>query len=278
MKTKMKKGLAKKSAVGGDTIPSLPVQGAPQMALPDAGGPSLVMAPSRGALERRLDLGCGQNVKEGYEGVDLYGSEASHLVDLFKFPWPFSDDSVDEIHCSHFLEHIPAREVEVRDLTLSENAGKGSRSDEEIMREFVGKDMFFAFMDECYRIMKMSAWMHVVVPSGRSNRAFWDPTHRRFFMQETFGYLWDPWRKANKLDHYRVKCNFVSNVNYSLPAEEMLRAPEVHNERFHHMWNVTHDWLAELQKLPSGEPTPAAPLGVPTAGVPTAGVPVAVGR
>ena len=223
--------------------------------------PQLALAPSRAAHECKLDLGCGQSPKEGYEGVDLYGSEAKHHVDLFKFPWPFSDESVDEVHCSHFLEHVPAREVEVRDLIF--RPGTTSEEQGRLMEEFVGKDMLFAFMDECYRVMKPAAWMHVVVPSGRSNRAFWDPTHRRFFMQETFGYFWDPWRKANKLDHYRVKCNFMSNVNYSLPGEEMLRAPEVHNERFHHMWNVTHDWLAELQKMPPGVVVPPAVVPLP---------------
>ena len=85
------------------------------------------------------------------------------------------------------------------------------------MREFVGKDMFFAFMDECYRIMKPDAWMHVVVPSGRSNRAFWDPTHRRFFVQETFLYLAEGWRAINRLDHYRCKCNFGSERQLQPP-------------------------------------------------------------
>ena len=233
-----------------------PAAGAAPVVVHEALAPSLVMAPSRAEL--RLDLGCGQNVKEGYEGVDVQGGHCKHTVDLFRFPWPFADESVDEIHSSHFLEHIPAREVEVRDLDLTgQNAGRHDA----IMSEFVGKDMFFAFMDECYRIMKPDAWMHVVVPSGRSNRAFWDPTHRRFFMQETFLYLAHEWRAMNRLDHYRVKCNFGSNVNYSLPGEEGLRAPEVHNERFQHMWNVTVDWIAELKKQPVPPAPPAPPVG-----------------
>ena len=74
--------------------------------LVEAASPSLI----------KLDLGCGLNPREGFEGVDLYGDKAKHKVDLFKFPWPFVDNSVDEIACSHLLEHIPAREVEERDL------------------------------------------------------------------------------------------------------------------------------------------------------------------
>lgn len=186
----------------------------------------------------KLDLGCGQNPKEGFEGVDLYGDKATHKVDLFKFPWPFKDNSISEIHASHLLEHIPAREVEFRDLMGGDGADDS----------YVGADMLFAFMDECWRIMKPDTWMTVIVPSGRSNRAFWDPTHRRFFMQETFLYFARAWRKQNGLDHYRVTCNFGLDVTHSMPNEEGLRSQDVQTERFKTLWNVTVDWMARLTK------------------------------
>lgn len=188
----------------------------------------------------KLDLGCGQNPKEGFEGVDLYGDKATHKVDLFKFPWPFKDNSISEIHASHLLEHVPAREVELRDLI-------GPLSTP-VVASYVGADMLFAFMDECWRIMKPDTWMTVIVPSGRSNRAFWDPTHRRFFMQETFLYFARAWRKQNGLDHYRVTCNFGLDVTHSMPNEEGLRSQDVQTERFKTLWNVTVDWMARLTK------------------------------
>lgn len=202
--------------------------------------PKLVEAVSAPAL--RLDLGCGQNCKEGFEGVDLNAAEAKHKWDLFKFPWPVVDQSVDELHASHLLEHIPAREVEVIDLR-DPDVG-------EDRIKFVGQDMLFAFMDECYRILKTDAWMTAIVPSGRSNRAFWDPTHRRFFMQETFLYFARDWRKINKLDHYRVSCNFACEIGHTLPQEETLRSAEAQSQRFHTCWNVTVDWIAKMKKLP----------------------------
>ena len=203
-------------------------------------GPKLVEAKPR-TPSIKLDFGCGQNPKEGFEGVDLYSDKAKHKVDLFKFPLPFADDSVEEIHCSHFLEHIPAREMETRDLVFSGSDGAEA---------FLGQDMLFAFMDECYRILKPDCWMHIVVPSGRSNRAFWDPTHRRFFMQETFLYFAREWRKMNGLEHYRVKCNFGVDVTHSLPQEEGLKSAEAQAARFQTLWNVTVDWHAKLKKLP----------------------------
>lgn len=192
----------------------------------------------------KLDLGCGLTPKDGFEGVDIRGTPAHH-VDLFRYPWPFEDDSVDEIHAAHLLEHVPAREVESRDLI--EGAGNRDRAGE-LARSYLGVDMLFAFMDECWRIMKPGAWMNVVVPSGRSDRAFWDPTHRRFFMQTTFCYFAEGWRIINALEHYRVNCNFNIDVGHTLPNEEAVRAPEAQQQRFQHFWNVTVDWVAKLQK------------------------------
>jgi hypothetical protein len=226
------------------------------------GTPMLSLASSAGGL--KLDLGCGQNPKEGFEGVDLYGEKAKHKVDLFKFPWPFADNSVEEIHASHLLEHVPAREVEERDLVKQpvekmtmpppgESHGDLAVRYAEAIRDrasFLGQDMLFAFMDECWRVLKPDCWMQVVVPSGRSNRAFWDPTHRRFFMQETFLYFARDWRKMNGLDHYRVNCNFGVDVGQTIPQEEGLRSSDVQAERFRTLWNVTVDWHAKLKKLP----------------------------
>jgi len=224
----------KKKIAGADIIAAAP--------------PQLVEAVSAPSL--KLDLGCGQNPKEGFEGVDLYGDKAKHRVNLFTFPWPFADSSVEEIHASHFLEHIPAREIEERDLVLPSGDFVTDAKARGIRAQFLGQDMLLAFMDECYRILKPDCWMHVVVPSGRSNRAFWDPTHRRFFMQETFLYFARDWRKMQALDHYRVSCNFAVNVNHSLPQEEGLRSAEAQAQRFHTCWNVTVDWIAQLKKLP----------------------------
>jgi|GEM_PF-2079231 hypothetical protein len=203
--------------------------------------PNLVEAASPSSV--KLDLGCGVNPRDGFEGVDIRGGKAKHVVDLFKFPWPFADDSVDEIACSHLLEHIPAREIEERDIS-----GEPFHVAPALRDRWIGQDMLLAFMDECWRILKVGAWMNVVVPSGRSDRAFWDPTHRRFLMQATFLYFAQGWRVVNGLEHYRVSCNFGVDVGHSQPAEEGLRAAEVQADRLLHYWNVTVDWIAKMQK------------------------------
>lgn len=56
----------------------------------------------------RLNLGCGDDVKEGYLNVDFRRTHPSvHEVDLSKYPWPLADRSAKEILMLDFLEHFP---------------------------------------------------------------------------------------------------------------------------------------------------------------------------
>lgn len=196
----------------------------------------------------RYDLGAGQSPKEGFEGVDLLAPETKHRLDLFKFPWPWKDNSVDELHSSHFVEHIPDREIEERDLDLSRCADAGI-PESVIKKDFVGKDMMFAFFDESFRILKPQSKMNVIVPCLRSNRAFQDPTHRRFIPAETFLYFNREWRKANKLDHYRAICNFDVKCDPIVPIEMTTYHPEAQQVKLMHYWNTIVDWTATLVAL-----------------------------
>ena len=53
----------------------------------------------------KLNLGCGARPFEGWHNIDLVSSEADQLVDL-NDSWPFEDNSVEEVYCSHVLEHL----------------------------------------------------------------------------------------------------------------------------------------------------------------------------
>ena len=184
--------------------------------------------------EVKLDLGCGQNLKPGFEGVDLYSKEAKHKFDLFRFPWPLKDSSVDELYSSHFIEHIPM-------VFVCKKHGFENLPCEG------AQDLFFAFFDEAYRVLKPGGKFELVCPSCRSERAFWDPTHRRFLAQTTFFYLSDIWRKANKLDHYNVKCNFAGDVNFSFSSDIQSRHEEVQRQLFQQAWNIIMDYMVVLK-------------------------------
>lgn len=145
-------------------------------------------------------------------------------LDVLQFPWPWEDSSVDEIHCSHFIEHIP---MELRD----------------------GQDLFFAFFDEVYRVLKPEGSATFIWPDLQTTRAFMDPTHRRFIPKESMLYLNADWRKQNRLDHYRVKCNFAANINHSCMAEMTLLHPEAQARRFNESWNTKIDNIAVMKPI-----------------------------
>lgn len=206
-----------------------------------------------------LDLAAGQNPREGYEGVDIWPG-AKHCADLWKFPWPWADGSVEALHCSHHIEHIPCREVEERDILIDPKKD-GIEAWEAAKKEWVGRDMFFAFFDECWRILKNGGKMSVICPCARNNRAFQDPTHRRFIVAETFLYLNENFRKGNKLDHYRVKCDFNVQADPVVLTEMSLLHPEAQQRRFTESWNTIIDWSANLVAVKKEAPKEAPANG-----------------
>ncbi len=155
-------------------------------------------------MSLRLDLGSGPRPAPGFIGVDIW-PEADRPVDLFRFPYPFADNSAEALRASHFVEHLPCREVEERDIIGLDI----SRRD---LWKLIGKDFFFAFFDECWRILEPGGTMEVIVPATPSDAAFQDPTHRRFIVAETFNYLNKPTREKYRVDHYRVECSFDVRV------------------------------------------------------------------
>ena len=92
----------------------------------------------------KLNLGCGNDKKEGYVNVDLFGGDVTH--DLNVFPWPLEDNTVDEVLLHNILEHLP---------------------------DTVG------VMKEVYRICKDGALVHIAVPHPRHDDFISDPTHCR---------------------------------------------------------------------------------------------------
>lgn len=104
-----------------------------------------------------LDLGCGQSKVPGAIGVDcvaLPGVDVVHNLD--SFPYPFAADSIDEIHAYHVLEHVP-----------------------DVMTT----------MEELWRISKPGATVYIRVPHFSGKFAWRDPTHKRSFTSESFGYF-----------------------------------------------------------------------------------------
>jgi predicted SAM-dependent methyltransferase len=172
----------------------------------------------------KLDIACGQNKAEGFTGIDLAG-DADIVHDLFSFPWPIADGVVEEVNCSHFVEHIP-------------HALPGQTV-----------DGWWLFWDEVHRITKPGAVVNVTHPYVKSDRAFWDPTHVRFIHEQTWYYLDAEWRKAQGLDHYPVTADFnVVTISGSIADDIATRALEVQTFARAHYWNALGDLTIRLER------------------------------
>lgn len=63
----------------------------------------------------KINLGCGTKKLDGYVNVDQCG-EPDIRWDLSQFPWPFEDESIDEVFSEHFLEHIHDYEKTIKEI------------------------------------------------------------------------------------------------------------------------------------------------------------------
>lgn len=75
----------------------------------------------------KLNLGCGEWQLDGWHNIDI------DQVDLACRPWPWDDNSADEILASHILEHFT-------------------------------KTDGFLFLLQCWRILKRGGVLHLAVP------------------------------------------------------------------------------------------------------------------
>ncbi len=107
---------------------------------------------------RRLDLGCGNNKKRGYIGIDSHPYACADVLrDVDRHGLPFDDDSVDEVRAHHFLEHC--------------------------------RDMVFV-MNETHRVLRTGCRLVAVVPIVEVGTA----SHVRYFNRDSFLYFTGhPW-------------------------------------------------------------------------------------
>lgn len=185
--------------------------------------------PAKPATSLRLDLGCGTNKKDGFLGVDIEAFPGvDQVVDLRKIPWPWKDASVEEIHCSHFLEHLTGPE----------------RID---------------FFNELYRVMTVGAKAMFITPHWSSGRAYGDVTHQWPPVVEMFWYyLSKLWREGNpKVDppqlpnapHVGLRCNFEVTWGYILANPWPQRSQETQAFALNHYREVAQDMVATATKL-----------------------------
>lgn len=167
----------------------------------------------------RIDIACGNNKREGFFGIDKYKTDSTDAeVDLLQFPWPIESESVDEAHCAHFFEHIPAN-----------------------LRK--------SFMEELHRVLKPKATCQIIVPMG--DRMMQDPTHQwPPVVPGSFLYFNQEWLKQNKLTHgdYLTSADFDYTYGFALNPAVAARNAEYQQYALSFYQNAATDLYVTLTK------------------------------
>ena len=188
----------------------------------------------------KLDLGCGINKRQGFigvdsrqfDGVDQVVNLAHHLsppkLDLQGnviapgtfHPWPWENASVEEAHCSHFVEHLTGPER-------------------------------IHFVNELYRVLIPGGKCQIVVPNWASARAYGDLTHQWPPVCEFwFYYLSRKWREGNAPHNDGYRCNFSVTWGYTLHTAIAARNQEYQSHAIGFWKEAAQDIVATLVKTP----------------------------
>jgi SAM-dependent methyltransferase len=135
---------------------------------------------NKGMKKIVLNLGCGQTYIKNAVNADFYKSgHCDKILDLSKLPWPWEDNSVDEIYMLHILEHFDC-------------------------------DMILKIFKEANRVLKPNGLLHIQCPHFSSMLSLTCIDHKKAFSITTFDFLGD---KSYLLDKPLFKKEFV-RINY----------------------------------------------------------------
>lgn len=178
----------------------------------------------------KLDLGCGPHARDGFTGLDRLAFDGVAVWDLRQTPWRLrgkvlAEGSVDEAHCSHFLEHLTATERVL-------------------------------FMNELYRVLKPGGTCLIVVPHWASARAYGDPTHQWPPVSEFAILYWQrQWRLANAphTDEAHADpgfaCDFDATYGYNLRGDLGVRNIEYQQFAVGNYKEACQDTLITVTKM-----------------------------
>lgn len=182
----------------------------------------------------KLNLGSGQNKQDGFVNIDKFPNfDPDLLWDLETTPWPFEDESVEDILANHVLEHL----------------GQTTET-------------YLAIIKEMYRVLVPDGTVHIVVPHVRHDNYWNDPTHVRPITPVAMGLfskkncqMWAEHHSANSplavyLDvdfevvstDMRLTEHWSNLLDTGLPPEKVEHAVNT-------FWNVVEEITMVLRKI-----------------------------
>ena len=160
-----------------------------------------------------IDLGCGPSKKLGMIGIDILPLPGVDIVANLEEGFPdIPDNSVDEIHSAHFLEHVVNFEL---------------------------------LMSEIYRILKPGGIAKITVPHFSNPYYYSDYTHKRFFGLYSFDYF-----SSKPTGYKRTIPVYNNSFSYTVVSRKLVfKSPTffVRNLVKKHVWTRLFNFSKYLQ-------------------------------
>lgn len=125
----------------------------------------------------KIDIGCGKNKRDGFVGVDNDPNCGADVV-ASALDLPFEDDSAEEVHSSHLVEHFTPEEAKI-------------------------------FFDEIYRVLKIGGTADIKIDRDWSKKKLFkkDSTHKYRFSSKEIKLMLDKFNEAkveNKIYFFKI--------------------------------------------------------------------------
>jgi SAM-dependent methyltransferase len=111
------------------------------------------------------------------------------VVDIFRYPFPWADNSFDGALCAHLCEHIPH---EIGTGGAFENIAGYDRLVTRWSELEQLQDGWYAFFSELHRVLTPGSIIHILSPYAWSSGAITDPSHTRLLTPDSFQHSMQP--------------------------------------------------------------------------------------
>lgn len=121
---------------------------------------------------KKLNFGCGRDIKEGWDNVDIQKSpKITKSFDFDKFPYPLKENMYDYVFLSNILEHL---------------------------------DKPDKVMNELWRIAKPKGIIKIITPHYTNKGVYVDLQHKHFFNEICFKNLITQGTNINKKNKFEL--------------------------------------------------------------------------
>jgi SAM-dependent methyltransferase len=178
---------------------------------------------------RHIELGCGNNKRAGFFGIDVApGPQVDLILDIQRQPLPFRDDSVDYVYSSHTFEHLTG---------------------------------FPFVLREIFRVCRHEATVEIWTPYGKSNDGMLFG-HYTFLTETSFKHICFEYDRfylgecAGYFDWFRTHYNLYPGI-----VEELRQLGIPLGFAMEHLFNICLEWgvFLKVRKDSQRAPGPQAP-------------------